>query len=59
MTGKELKWLRIKAGLTQVDLGRLLEMAQCQISDFERDRRRISRVKEIAFIYICHEAQFK
>lgn len=59
MTGKELKQLRIKAGLTQLELGQLLEMAQCQISDFERGRRNINRIKEIAFTYVCHEAQFE
>jgi transcriptional regulator with XRE-family HTH domain len=58
VTGKELKKLRLKAGLTQKELGSLLDVEQCQISDFERGRRKITRIKEIAFIYVCHEAQF-
>ena len=42
MTGLELKILRVKAGLTQFDVGELLKVNPGRISEWEKGRRAIS-----------------
>lgn len=43
MTGQELKELRLKAGLTQSDLGQKIGVAYTKISQWENDKHKISK----------------
>jgi DNA-binding transcriptional regulator YiaG len=46
MTGKELKELRIKAGLTQLELAIKLGTYHTIVSDWENEKHKISRLYE-------------
>lgn len=43
MTGQELKELRLKAGLTQTELGQKIGVAYTKISQWENGKHKISK----------------
>lgn len=59
MTGRELRVIRLRVGLTQKTLAERLDVDRETVNAWENDRRKIPTMAELAVRYLSLEARGK